>query len=165
MPWKNETKVVELIVAKFDVDGLTAPALDVLKAAVTHAHTNLNIRLHNMPIESFCQIAGLPSLSFEEFTAILQEACGALAVVEAVDTESPERDDLPYSSWPVFEKVLVEGSNFIFEINKRTFDETLMANLSHLTATMRKRTREIHLVGVSAPGSSLASKTWKVFSF
>lgn len=124
--------MAELTIIEFEMDKLTAPALSVFKAAVMHAQKNRGIRLHRIPITVFCRLAGIPGLSSKEIQILLNEARKVLAIREVIDTASPNRDDLPYLSWPVFTMVLVDELNVSFEICQRTFDERLLSRLPDL---------------------------------
>jgi hypothetical protein len=121
--------MAEIIIAEFDLGRLTAPALNVLKAAVKHAEENKHIRLHTMPIRVFCSLAELPCLSGEQVRAILKEVRSALAILEVIDTSSPDREDLPCVSWHVFKEANIYKSVVSFEICERTFDERFLENL------------------------------------
>lgn len=151
---KLERKMAELIIARFDVDELTAPALNVMKAAVTHAETHRGTRSHTVSLDVFCRLAGLPNLCGEECFTILQEACRALVIVEAVDTLSPDRDDLPYASWPVFGKIWVDNSNVSFKVSNHIFHEGLLASLPTLTTPERAPSRKRHLINLRVNRSS-----------
>lgn len=154
--------MAEVVISKFEIDGLTAPALDVLRAAVAHAQANPRVRVQKMPIDEFCRLAGLPNMPSDEFSELLREACRALVIVEAVDTDSPDRDDLPYASWPVFSEVGVDGSTVAFAICNHTFDEKLLRLLPTLAPSGRKARRNVNFIGVKA-GNSPAPQTLKVF--
>lgn len=121
--------MTKMTIFEFKMDGISSPALEVFKAAVMHAQKNRCIRLHTMSITEFCRLAGLPGKSSSDIRMILKEARRVLAVVEVVDTSLPNRDDLPYSSWPVFSKALIDDSSVLFEICHRTFDERLLSRL------------------------------------
>lgn len=131
----------QLVVSTFDVPELSAAALVILSAAVRHAYENQRFKLHTVEIDEFCHLAGLPSTTPERFLVLLKEARKALVVVELIDTTSPKRDDLPYSSWPVFNEVRIDGSNFIFEICSHTFEDIVLASLpvSRVVSTTSSR--------------------------
>ena len=135
-----------LIISTFDVDDLTAPALELMKAAITHAANNRGVKQHSMSIEAFCALAGLVSLTVEEFAALLKLASRAHVQVEAFDTEAPECDDLPYSSWTVFNKVCIDGCLFTFEVEHRTFDEKLLGSIRELKVRDRRKNRKFVLL-------------------
>lgn len=126
--------MAELVIAKFEVTKLTDLALKLLIAAVIHAEKNRGVRLHMMSIKSFCDLAGIRTLSNAEFSPLLRQACRASAVIDVIDTVFPERDDLPFSSWAVFSEVVVDGPNVSFAICEAAFDERLLINLHRLTA-------------------------------
>lgn len=130
--FKGMTEMAELVTAEFKIAGLTARALNILEAAVIHAQKNRCVRLHTMSIESFCRLASIQTRSDKEFSSLLREASRAVGVIEVIDTVFPHRDDLPYSTWAVFTKVGVAGSNVFFEICECTFDERLQAKLYSL---------------------------------
>lgn len=133
--------MAEVVIAEFEIDKLTAPALKLLKAAVTYALENRRVKLHTMSINTLCRLAGLPSFTAQEFSILLQQARRALVVVEVMDTASPDRDDLPYASWPVFNEVRIDGSSVAFEICRRTFDEKLVSTLLALEPSGPQRNR------------------------
>lgn len=128
-----------LVVNTFEVVKLTPPALRMLKAAVLYAEENRQIQMHRMTIDAFCHLAGLPPLPVKRFWSLLGEACCALAIVEAVDTSAPDRDDLPYSSWPVFETVCIDGCDVMFRVCNETFDDACLVGLRDLRPSTRKR--------------------------
>jgi hypothetical protein len=128
-----------LVVSTFEVSGLSAPALAMMKAAVLHAKKNQRVQKHTMSIGEMCHLAGLPSIPAKRFWSVLTEACGALGIVEAVDTSAPDRGDLPYLSWPVFDGVSVDGCDVTFAVCNRSFDEALMASLPKLQPSIRRR--------------------------
>lgn len=136
-----------LIISKFDVDDLSAPAVEFMKAAVRHAANNRPVKHHSMSIEAFCSLAGLAILTIDEFAMLLKLACKALVLVEAIDTEAPGRDDLPYSSWPIFNEVWIDDGCFTFEVSHRTFDNDLLSTLQQLKAPERRKNRKVLLVG------------------
>lgn len=150
--------MAELIVARFDVDELTEPELNVMKAAVMYAEAHRNKRFHTLSLEVFCRLAGLPNLCGEECFSILQKACRALVIVEAVDTLLPDRDDLPYASWPVFGKILVDNLSVSFEVSNHNFHEGLLASLSTLNTRERPRSRKLHLINLRASTSSKSNR-------
>lgn len=113
----------QLVVSTLDVPELSDAALDLLIAAVRHAYENQEVKLHRINIDEFCRLTDLSATTTERFSALLKEARKALLVVEVIDTLLPERDDLPYSSWPIFNIVGTDGSNFIFEVCNDTFGE------------------------------------------
>lgn len=124
--------MAELVIAEFEVDRLSAPALNILKAAVFHAEKNRTIRLQTMSIKAFCGLAGIRSQSVTEFSSLLREASCALGTIEVIDTVFPERDDMPYTAWPVFSEVGVAGLNVFYAICDLTFDERLLTKLHSL---------------------------------
>jgi hypothetical protein len=126
-----------LVVSTFEVSGLTIPALAVVKAAVLYAKKNQDVPRHTMSVGKFCELASLPSMTMQCFRGLLTEACGALAIVEVVDTCEPDRDDLPYSSCPVLEGVSIDGCDVTFGVDNSSFDEGLSANLQGLQPSMR----------------------------
>lgn len=119
----------QLVVVTFDVPELSAAALCILSAAVRHAYENQPVKLHTMRIDDFCRLAGLPATTTERFFVLLKEASKALVSVETIDTTFPERDDLPFSSWPVFNEVRLDGSKVIFDVCIYTFEEAVLARL------------------------------------
>lgn len=120
----------QLIVVTFDVPELSAAALRILSAAVRHAYENQPVRPHTLRIDDFCRLAGLPpATTTERFLVLLKEASKALVSVETIDTTFPERDDLPFSSWPVFNEVRIDGSKVIFDVCIYTFEEAVLARL------------------------------------
>lgn len=119
----------QILVCTFDVLDLSDAALAILNAAVRHANENQQAKMHTMKIDDFCHLANLSPITTERFLVLLKEVRKALAVVELIDTTSPERDDLPYSSWPVFNEVRIEGSKFTFEVCSHTFAEVVLAGL------------------------------------
>lgn len=123
-----------LVVSTFEISGLTAPALNILKAAVRYAKENQWIQTHTMSIDAFCNLAGLQSLPVEHFWSLLREASGVLAIVEEVDTSAPNRVDLPYASWPVFGAVCIDGGDVMFEVCDHTFRAELLGVLQNLQA-------------------------------
>lgn len=131
--------MAELVIYSFDIDKLTPSALELLKAAVIHAYKQRRTKLQTMPIERLCSLAGLSGTSLEEFTNMLMEASKAVAVVEAVDTDSPQREDLPYASWPVFNKVGISDSYVTFEVEQATLNEKMIAILLRLTVSSQAR--------------------------
>lgn len=122
--------MAEVIIAEFEVDGISAPALSLMRAAVMHAKAHPSIRYHTIPIEGFCRLAGLPLLSDAQIEALLKEARRGLATWEIIDTIFPDRDDLSSMSWPVFSRSKVDGSCISFEIHELTFDDRLLRKLS-----------------------------------
>lgn len=133
-----------LVISTFDVPKLSVPALKILKAAVNYAQRNGQTAPHKLSIDEFCSWACLPLLTVEDFSMLLQEASKTLAVVEVVDTSSPDRNDLPYASWPVFSEVGIDGFCFTFEISSRTFDERLLASLPMLQTSGQQPNRYCH---------------------
>jgi hypothetical protein len=121
--------MAEIIIAKFELDKLSKPACFILKAAVLYAARYNKAQIHEVPLGMFCALAGVPNMSAEKIRVFLNEALRAVAILEVVDTESPDRDDLPYSSWPVFRNVGVSKSTVLFEIRHQTFDERLLVKL------------------------------------
>jgi hypothetical protein len=124
--------MAELVVRTFDVSSLSAQALSVMKAAVLYAEKNRQARTHTMSIDEFCRLAGLPSFCVDSFQSLLREACGALAIVQAIDTSAPDKDDLPYCSWPVFDRVSLMGCDVTFGICNLSFDEGILACLANI---------------------------------
>jgi hypothetical protein len=119
----------ELVISTFDFSQMSIPALRIAKAAVLHASENPQETTHTLNIADFCSGAGLPIIESDDFSRLLKEARKTLAIVEVIDTSSPERDDLPYCSWPVFNRTMIDHSKFTFEICRRSFDERLLATL------------------------------------
>ena len=119
----------QIIVSTFDVPELSIAALNILNAAVRHAYKNQRVKLHTMKIDELCHLAHLPTIATKRFSVLLKEARKALVVVELIDTSLPERDDLPYSSWPVFNKVRVKDSTVSFEVCSHTFEDVVLASL------------------------------------
>ncbi|BDT58114.1 hypothetical protein MasN3_16080 [Massilia varians] len=121
--------MTELVVPTFDVAKLSTAALELLRAAVLHARANQCVKLHTMQIDEFCRLAGLPPTTTKRFLTLLKEARKALVIVEVIDTEFPHRDDLPYSSWPVFKESRINGSQIAFEIYNQTLEDSILASL------------------------------------
>jgi hypothetical protein len=119
----------QLLVCAFDVYDLSAAALGILRAAVRYAYENQRTKVHTMRIDDFCRLAGLPVTTTDRFSMLLKEARKGLVVIEVLDTTSLQSDDLPYSSWPVFNEVRIDGSQFTFEVCKYTFAEVVLATL------------------------------------
>lgn len=134
-----------LVVSTFVVSGVSAAALDIMKTAVLHAEANRRVRRHRMSIDVFCCRAGLPPLPVELFWSLLREACRALVIVKGIDTSDPTRDDLPYSSWPVFGGVWIDGDEVMFEVSNRTFDSGLLASLHSLQPSEGQSHRKVIL--------------------
>jgi hypothetical protein len=130
--------MAELIIAEFEIDGLSTSALRLMTAAVMHAKTHQSMRFHTVPIIALCRLAGLPILSSAKMKILLKEARKGLAVWEVIDTVLSERDDLPCMSWPVFSKGIIDGCSILFEINELTFDERLIAKLNLLNQSSEK---------------------------
>lgn len=128
--------MTEVVVRKIDVDRLNASALKLLKA-VQHAHENAHVASHTIQLHTFCSMAGLPDLSFAQFVVPLRLAGTAGVEIEVVDTEAPDRDDLPFASWPIFKEFWIRGSCFTFEIEHRTFDEEILKMLQKLEISRR----------------------------
>jgi hypothetical protein len=124
--------MAELVIAEFEVARLTAPALNILKAAVFHAEKNRSVRLQTMSIKAFCGLAGIRSRSATEFSSLLREASFAKGIIEVIDTRFPDRDDMPYTTWAVFSEVGVASLNVSFAICDLTFDERLLTKLHSL---------------------------------
>jgi hypothetical protein len=130
-----------LVVSTFEVSGLTSSALSMLKAAVLYAKENRRENFHTMSIDAFCHLAGLPSLAAEPFRLLFREACRAVAIVETVDVSGQNSSDLPYSSWPVFEKAGIDGDDVIFQVCKYTFCDELIVALQNLRPSRRQKHR------------------------
>ena len=120
------------LMSTFEISGLTAPALAILKTAVLYAKENRQVKKHTMSLNTFCHLAGFPSLLPGRFWPLSREASGVLGIVEEVDTSAPDRGDLAYSSWPVFASICIDGYNVKFEICNLTFDDVLLAKLQNL---------------------------------
>ena len=133
--------MVMLVVSTFEVSGLTAPALAMLKAAVQYAKENHREDMHKMSIDAFCHLAGLPFLPMEPFRLLLKEACRAVAIVETVDVSAQSSSDLPYSSWPVFDRAGIDGEDVIFQVCKYTFCDELLVALQNLRPSRRQKHR------------------------
>ena len=88
----------ELIVSTFDVTKLSDAARKLMKTAVRRACVHQNVKKHTVGINEFCRKSGLQPTTSEQFRQWLREARKALVVVEVIDTDFPERDDLPASS-------------------------------------------------------------------
>lgn len=121
--------MAEVLIVDFDMDGLTAPSLRFTKAAVRYASYIRGGRLHTIPIKLFCEYAALPNLNVEELYVLLEEARKAVATVEVIDSVVPDRHDLGYMSWPLFKELRIEGSQLLFEIRARTFDDWVLSKL------------------------------------
>lgn len=134
--------MAEIVVSKFEVSGLSGPALDILKAAVLYAKENRPARMHKMCVDVFCRLAGLPPTPVEHFRLLLGEACSALVIIEAVETSALNRDDSPYLSCQVFDRACMDGCDVMFEICNLTFDGGLLAALTHLQPS-RQRTDSV----------------------
>lgn len=124
--------MAEVVIAEFEVAGLSASALAILKTAVMYARSHSDSRMHNMPIAVFCLLAGLPRLAFVDFRNFLSEARKAVAYIEIVDTDFPYRDDLPSLSWPVFSEARLAGSNVLFEVCPQSWDDRMLKRLALL---------------------------------
>ena len=125
--------MAEVVIVDIDTVGLTAPSILVLKAAVGYAQMQRDVQLHSIPMDIFCKYAGLPDLDCHEFLLLLQQARKALATVEIVDSVNPERDDLPYASWPVFNRLGLKNSSVMFEVCSLTSNELVLSALSSLS--------------------------------
>lgn len=132
-----------------------------MKTAVLHAEENRRVRTHKMSIDAFCQMGGLQSTPVEQFLSLLREACRALVMVEGVDTSDPRRDDLPYSSWPVFDGVWIEGNDLMFEICNRSFDSGVLASLPNLKPITSQGHRKARLIGYRLRKNSSTVDYWK----
>jgi hypothetical protein len=119
----------QLIVSKFDVIDLSIDALRILRAAVRHAYENQRVKTHSFRIDNFCRLAGLPAITTGRFLVLLKEVRKALVVVEVIDTKLRKHDDLPYTSWPVFNKVRIDGPRVIFEVCSDTLADNILAIL------------------------------------
>lgn len=150
-----------IVVSTFEVSGLSAPALDILKAAVLYAQQNRPAQMHTMNVDAFCYLAGLPPTPVEHFWSLLKEACRALLIVEGIDTSDPHREDLPSSSWPVFDGVWIDGCEVMFEVCKRTFTEGLLSDLPNLRPPVRQRHRKMVLFGRQLRRKSSTVTYWK----
>jgi hypothetical protein len=147
--------LAELLIYSFDIDKLTPPALELLKAAVIYAYKQRRTKLQTMRIDKLCSLAGLAGISLEKFTNVLMEASKAVAVVEAVDTDSPQREDLPYASWPVFNKVGISDSYVTFEVEHGTLNEKMIATLLRLkVSSQATRVRRLRPYPPPKQGSS-----------
>lgn len=131
--------MTELVVRAFDVSKLSPQALSVMKAAVLYAEKNRQVQMHTLSTDEFCRLAGLPIFSVERFWSLLREACAAVAIVEAVDTSAPDKDDLPYRSWPVFDEVWLNGCNITFKVCRLAFDGGIMACLVNLKPAITRK--------------------------
>lgn len=116
----------EVIISTFDTHRLSHSALKLMKSAVMYAERRRQFSTHTISINEFCKIANLPTLEHLEFIKLVKEACKAIAIVETVDSSSANPDDLPYASWPVFERVEIDKIHFSFKVSCRTFKKSLM---------------------------------------
>jgi hypothetical protein len=91
-----------------------------------------------MNVDAFCRLAGLPPTPVEHFRSLLGEACGALVIIEAVDTLALDRGDSPYLSCQVFDRAYMDGCDVIFEVCNLTFDGGLLAALGHLQPSKQR---------------------------
>lgn len=153
--------VTTLVISKFEVAGMSAAALDVMKTAVLYAAENRRVRTHKMSIVAFCQRGGFQSTPVEQFWSLLREACRAVVIVEGVDTSELGRDDLPYSSWPVFDGVWIDGNDVMFEICNRSFDSGVLASLPNLRPITSQGRRKVRLVGHRLRKNSSTVDYWK----
>lgn len=125
--------MAEVIIAEFEIDRLTAPALDLVKAAVKYAQKHKNAKLHVMSVEKLCGLANLPCLDFHQMRVLLRQSRTAIVKEEVVDTDLPEREDTDGGSWTVFNEVELRDSQVLFEICARIWDSALLDELWSLT--------------------------------
>jgi hypothetical protein len=111
----------ELVVSTFDVTKLSHAARKLMKTAVRRAYAHQDVKKHTVRIDEFCRESGLRPTTSEQFRRWMREARKSLAVVEVIDTDLPNRDDLPYSSWPVFLEIRSNATEVTFEIDSQTF--------------------------------------------
>lgn len=124
--------MAELVIHSFCVDMLTAQALELLKATVVYAKKHSSTRRHKMSTYTLRSLAGLSSLTADEFTKVLTEVPKASLVIEAIDTDAPERNDLPWGSFPLVRVVLTSDSCVNFEVENRILDDKLLTLLLNL---------------------------------
>ena len=120
----------ELVVASFDVAGLSNVARKIMTTAVRRAFAHQEVKKHTMRIDEFCREARLRWTTPKQFRSWIREARKALAVIEVIDTDSPDRDDLPYFSWQVFVELLDNGTEIVFEIDSQTCSDFFAAHFS-----------------------------------
>lgn len=134
--------MAELVIYSFSFDNLTIQALELLKAAVVYAKKNSPTRRHTMSTYMLRSLAGLSSVTPDEFTKVLTEVPKASLVIEAVDTDAPERDDLPWGSFPLLRVVATDDSCVTFEVEDRVLDDKLLTLLLNLRTAGQYRNRE-----------------------
>jgi hypothetical protein len=122
-----------IVIHKFNINRLSIPAQRIMKTAVRHAEQNRQATSHTMSIIDFCNLACITIPTRFDFLKALKEACKATATIESIDPLLLERDDLPFSSWSIFERVAVENDSFSFKISRKTFDRSLLNHLNELS--------------------------------
>lgn len=146
--------MAEVLIAEIDFVKLTLPARKVLRAAVFHAFENVGASRHEVPLEIFCQLAGLPTMDETEMTPLLVNASKALGIIELVNTESPEKDDARYGSWQLIQDAEVSGTNVTFQLYRYTYEEVirriLLSSLADSRCQNLGETRREYRVGHSA---------------
>lgn len=111
----------ELVVSTFDVTELSDSARKLMKTVVRHACAHQDVKRHTVGIDEFCRESGLQPITSAQFRHWMREARKSLVVVEVIDTDVPNRDDLPYSSWPVFRGIWSNATEVAFEIDSQIF--------------------------------------------
>ena len=113
--------MAELVVSTFDVEKLSDAARKLMRTAVRRARAHQDVRRHIVGIDEFCRESSLQWTTSEQFREWMREARKSLVVVEVIDTDFPERDNLPSSSWQVFRELRSNATEVIFEIDSQTF--------------------------------------------
>ncbi|WP_298412896.1 hypothetical protein [Janthinobacterium sp.] len=118
--------MAQVIVTDIELNGLSVTGLNVLKAALRHARNNTSVKCHELPLNDFCALAGIPRVSATVMRRLLGEAQRVLGCVEVVDTAARTRTDLPCGSSPMFSFVGGDDSSVAFEVLDFVLQDSVM---------------------------------------
>lgn len=129
--------MTQVIITEFDLDGLSAAGLKVLKAALKYACDHTDVKCHELSLEVFGRLAGIGELSVEEAKRLLREAQRVLVRMEVVDTESRTRQDGQFFSSPMLGLTAATSSSVVFEVEDEVLHYSVLEKVLALAPPFR----------------------------
>jgi hypothetical protein len=129
--------MAQVVVTEIETNGLSAMGLQVLKAALKHAHANASVKCHELPLDDFCALAGLRKLSGEAMRLLLREGQRVLGCIEVVDIREQGDAELPFGSSPMFNYVDANDSSVAFEVPDFVLHEAVLNKVLALVLPRR----------------------------
>jgi hypothetical protein len=104
--------------------GLKLNIIQAIEALVAYAEEHKALRVHNMEVSEFCEIAGFPSTTTrEDVVKFMAETRKATASIRVTETSPKSKRELLAGSWPVFNFVFISHAQISFEVCEYMWEE------------------------------------------